>query len=58
MSLKKWFSENWVDIGSPKKVEDIRSVGVKVQKAQNVSIQNVFQRQKLPKCQTHKKDLR
>ena len=49
MSLKKWFSENWVDIGAPKKGVGIRSVGVKVQKAQNVNILNVFQLPKLLK---------
>ena len=46
--LKKWFSENWVDIGAPKKGGGYKKCGRKVQKAQNVNTLSVFQRQKLP----------
>ena len=41
MSLKKWFSENWVDIGSPKKGGGYKKCGRKSAKGS---------KRKYPKC--------
>lgn len=40
--LKKWFNEKWVDIGSKKKVEDIKNVEENLQVIQKENIQNVY----------------
>ena len=42
MGLKKWFDQNWVDIGSKKKGGGFKKCGRSKQK-----IPNVFQQQKL-----------
>jgi len=41
MSLKKWFSENWVDIGAPKKGGGYKKCGRKSAKGS---------KRKYPKC--------
>ena len=41
MSLKKWFREDWVDIGAPKKGADLKSVGVAQLKVVNANTPNV-----------------
>ena len=49
MSLKKWFEQDWVDIGAKKKVVDLLNVvdpNLKLIEKEN--IQNVFQRLKQP----------
>ena len=44
--LRKWFSENWVDIGSKKKVEATRNVVVNLPKVVKENILSVYQLQK------------
>ena len=46
MSLKKWFNEKWVDIGSPKKVEDTKNVEENLQVDQKESTPNACLLQK------------
>ena len=45
--LKKWFAEDWVDIGSPKKVVATKSVGANQLKNLKENIPNVFLQRKL-----------
>ena len=44
--LKKWFKEEWVDIGSPKKGGGLRSAEESLQKDQKENIPNVCLNQK------------
>ena len=48
MGLKKWFDQNWVDIGSKKKGGGFKKCGrSKQKKTLKENIPNVFQQQKL-----------
>ena len=48
--LKKWFEEDWVDIGAPKKVVATKSVVVNLLKAQKENTLNVSQQLKQHAC--------
>ena len=47
MSLTKWFKEDWVDIGAPKKVAAIKNVVGLKPKVLNAAILNAYQLQRL-----------
>lgn len=55
MGLGKWFKEEWVDIGSPKKVVAMRVVVEKKPKALKENTLNAYPKQLLIECLSQKK---
>ena len=54
MGLGKWFKEDWVDIGSPKKGGGFKKCGRSKAKGSKENIQNVCQKLQLIVCLSHK----